>query len=1084
MKTKFITAIAAFSFLALTYSCSDDLGSNQKISDGELLFKLQFNSDGNQWKDGSTGTRAVAPLAVNSSEKLDEPLYLHIDMVPTTLPEPQADSTATRGQRYTGHVFENGITNFHIYGTIGSTVAFLPNTVVAIEDMEGEDANADWRVNEEQVIQTKWEKADEGNFYAIAPEPPASSGIGYDEANPTIMNFQMMPDEPNNYDVLTAKAEGVTWQMKENEGVELKFRHVMAALRFRVATDNPLTCTVNNTTYYIQVKKLKVTNIYDKGSYNLSTETWTRDTENTMSDCTVNITESHSDMVDGSGEHLINTDANCLMIMPQVTDENAQMRMLCELTTNQDGTGDKISDVVFDVPFGEKTLEQGVTYTFTLSKNSEDYEIYLSSTSNSVSEGPISIPVTGTAQSIRVASRMRKVSAGIESDWEPLNWHPEYSLDNGATWQTGLPEGYMLKNNRGMAVPDINNVLGNAEGEYTWQLEAKRPNFEFASTTALKNKQYTDHDLSLYDLNGTTPISRTTSNCYVVNGYGTFKFPVAYGNAIKNGATNTAAYTERDLIPLFFNYKEEHITSPYISTDTGSDAASALLLWQDEENMISPSSVGVTGSGENQYVVFTIKQDSVKAGNAVLAVKNSADDIMWSWHIWVTNLDVASDKTAVGATTFSNYILGWRDPQYISVSGDSFLFRVVQNSPLGEKKEHSVTKAGGDVAAGGTTLFYQYGRKDPFPGLRVSGTRDNTTQTRVYNELKNSGLYTYYPQYYVDNGEWMYNTTSHYETGSMPLAIKHPYHLFQPGASASDWMKPYDLAHGDAYYDYAFSGRWNPSKKTASDNPTGDVCKTVYDPCPYGYMVPSYKALNADLTSVTPGAREAGDPIPYRTVNGIKLYLTGYIDQNMGVQQGNAQLHLASSYTNAAPFIYYYRVQATGAASMQTGYAYRALSVLPMVDPHKTTLNPFTISGTYTCEVQLVPPTGNTGTVPVLGLKGFYKEIFDYYKTLGTTKLYVTNIRTVMKPSSSSTATSYTFRYRTNATQWNTKTYSYTRYQITNINQREENLAISPRLDVTNFLSVSDWEEGRAFTETTSVTNTASVKLFVTFQIE
>ncbi len=46
-----------------------------------------------------------------------------------------------------------------------------------------------------------------------------------------------------------------------------------------------------------------------------------------------------------------------------------------------------------------------------------------------------------------------------------------------------------------------------------------------------------------YDLStkgGTTAMN--TANCYIINAPGRYSLPLVYGNAIKNGATNSSAY--------------------------------------------------------------------------------------------------------------------------------------------------------------------------------------------------------------------------------------------------------------------------------------------------------------------------------------------------------------------------------------------------------------------------------------------------------------------------------------------------------------------------------------------------------------
>ena len=56
-------------------------------------------------------------------------------------------------------------------------------------------------------------------------------------------------------------------------------------------------------------------------------------------------------------------------------------------------------------------------------------------------------------------------------------------------------------------------------------------------------------DLSMVDCAGNERQSQWTANCYMVHTAGKYRLPLVYGNAIKNGEANTAAYTGT------FNYK-------------------------------------------------------------------------------------------------------------------------------------------------------------------------------------------------------------------------------------------------------------------------------------------------------------------------------------------------------------------------------------------------------------------------------------------------------------------------------------------------------------------------------------------------
>lgn len=205
----------------------------------------------------------------------------------------------------------------------------------------------------------------------------------------------------------------------------------------------------------------------------------------------------------------------------------------------------------------------------------------------------------------------------------------------------------------------------------------------------LKNRNYLGseaepHDLSL-DYNGLM----NTANCYVVTHPGYYKFPLVYGNAIKNGATNAIAYGVGTGSTTFVNHLDQQITDPYIYNNTNCTVGSAVLLWQDAENLISNISL----CDDKKYIKFEITKDNIEQGNAVIAVKDGSGTIMWSWHIWVTNKNVY-DTYTYGDYNFMPIALGQRE-----------------------------------TAQGTTCTFYQWGRKDPFKGATGSGQETDNMET-------------------------------------------------------------------------------------------------------------------------------------------------------------------------------------------------------------------------------------------------------------------------------------------------------------------------------------------------------------------
>lgn len=144
--------------------------------------------------------------------------------------------------------------------------------------------------------------------------------------------------------------------------------------------------------------------------------------------------------------------------------------------------------------------------------------------------------------------------------------------------------------------------------------------------------------------------AKAPANCYIVSAPGQYKFPAMMGNGgeyVKGGAK-------------------------------------AEVLWESFGTSVSPS-VGdlVTNAGfKNNYVSFEVPE-TYREGNAVIAVRNSAGKILWSWHIWLTD-QPAECVLPNGAGTIMDRNLGATD------------------------------KAADRIESYG--LLYQWGRKDPFMG--------------------------------------------------------------------------------------------------------------------------------------------------------------------------------------------------------------------------------------------------------------------------------------------------------------------------------------------------------------------------------
>ena len=147
------------------------------------------------------------------------------------------------------------------------------------------------------------------------------------------------------------------------------------------------------------------------------------------------------------------------------------------------------------------------------------------------------------------------------------------------------------------------------------------------------------------------------ANCYVVSKTGSYEFDA---NVIGNG--------EFGLIEGAQFHTEDVSIAP----------VTAEVLWEDKANLL----LGVELKDGKVRFYSTGKE-----GNALIAVKDADGNILWSWHIWCT--DVPVDQTYV------NYI-------------GTF---VVQDRNLGAIR---ADRGVDDEWTGAKGILYQWGRKDPF----------------------------------------------------------------------------------------------------------------------------------------------------------------------------------------------------------------------------------------------------------------------------------------------------------------------------------------------------------------------------------
>jgi len=141
-------------------------------------------------------------------------------------------------------------------------------------------------------------------------------------------------------------------------------------------------------------------------------------------------------------------------------------------------------------------------------------------------------------------------------------------------------------------------------------------------------------------------------------------------------------------------------------------------------------------------------------GNFVIAMKTSNDDILWSWHIWVT--DGYYPYTTTGEMPDSN------TPNTIWMNYNLGAFNAKSNGA----PTIMASTSGTNLFLDSRGLYYQWGRKDPFPMLgNVYARASLTTTAQVLSSPTTfaSNSSDYYGTIQIDDNA---NNNSWGETGS------------------------------------------------------------------------------------------------------------------------------------------------------------------------------------------------------------------------------------------------------------------------------------------------------------------------------
>lgn len=394
----------------------------------------------------------------------------------------------------------------------------------------------------------------------------------------------------------------------------------------------------------IRIVKIELANIYAQGAYSVETGEW----EDLSSPQTFSTPELNVDASRATSAMITDNEYTFLMI-PQTLPQDAKV-----VVHLSDGTS-------VSAPIGGRVWSPSREITYRLGRDGgtgfyleakgmlTPYDDLLPEWKRLYESSPNNNIFVNQTHAIQVKSYAKSGSGTVPMEWEVVGFDANgdgvFTLEEKPVWVVGLDKTAGSGVNSETLYETI-SVANNPEQKSMLRIPF-RGDSELRSATPL-GSQGAPFDLSLawafgssYNVNIPIPAlldrARYTANCYPITRPGYYRIPLVYGNAIEKGEDNKRAYTStkqgEKILSHFVDHADRAITSPYINVqNAASPAVSAEVVWSTVWNVVT--NLKITGSGAESYLDFEVPRENLYSGNAVVAVKDAAGTILWSWHLW------------------------------------------------------------------------------------------------------------------------------------------------------------------------------------------------------------------------------------------------------------------------------------------------------------------------------------------------------------------------------------------------------------------------------------------------------------------
>ena len=769
--------------LSVTSCADDDINPNQG-NDGDALVRFSINDVQEQAVSrGLEMTRGAIANGITAADLAGHKLAAHsnrnidVCLIETTVEgvNPIKADAHTRANIATA--ISGDFSSTGIRGVAENSILSTPEWFKAVKTKQ----------NGELYTPIRWSIAQPwARFFAVYPSKDSYSKLTINDMasadNAPSVDFTVEPNVNDQKDFMTACTGKVHYATQgEHPTTSLDFRHALTAIRFAVG---------QNLSWNKTIDKVEIRNAIMTSKYKLSSEfngtgaDWDNTAATrgnaTLSGVSVSTSRNPNTTIMG------NTGDNFTFYMiPQQLTGLVTAYVHCT-----DGT-------TITVPLkGE--WKAGTTRTYKLSQTNSTWTYQITTTDPSAAAYNATTTDNYGVTSFRTAPDGTQQAVAWKVVGYDANGDGTFSMAEKPAWLTGLSKtegdgGTAADQGTATLTKDVTDLL------------AKRNN-ELKTATALGSSS-APYDLSTKG----GSVSRSTANSYLISAPGHYRIPLVYGNAIKNGIDNPSSYqtsnTGTNILSNFQDHAGHAIDNPWIEkTNSGANSGvdGAKIVWADEKDLVHLSASPIKQDGGNAYLDFEVKAADIKSGNAVVAVTKGGT-VVWSWHLWFAP---QSALTPIPVTNYQNNVynfteetLGWKPTKWEGTTYNKArtvkvkVEQTVANNGTKQVAVLNITQNPGTVRTGITT-FYQFGRKDAFPGT-------DTTPDGSFN--KNGG-----------------------DNMSITNGIQHPETFYTNGSTWYNGYNQYNL--------------WSMDNTTTGYN-DNSVVKTIYDPCPAGFHMPASNAF-------------------------------------------------------------------------------------------------------------------------------------------------------------------------------------------------------------------------------------------------